>query len=152
MADYIDTQTQREAEEHEPLLQQAQTESYTAEDGSSEFDEEPLLTRRQKLHSAARYAKHFLGICLAIASAMFGMYILYIIVHIPHMYRMLRNIDPKLVDATLIDIADDAVLFAATLDFSGLEQQQEFTLPMINVMIRHEGKDVGWVLVEDILV
>ncbi|KAJ1954598.1 hypothetical protein EC988_002345, partial [Linderina pennispora] len=79
------------------------------------------------------------------------MYILYIIAHIPRMYLVLRNIEPELVDATLIDITDGTVRFAATLHFSGINQQ-EFVVPMANITVRHGEQDVGWVLAENILV
>ncbi|KAJ1830378.1 hypothetical protein LPJ63_004970 [Coemansia sp. RSA 2711] len=126
-----------------------------------EDEQEPLLSRtpppelddhtqptaiawvRHKARQAAGPATTLLGVCLATACLAIGFYILYILYHLPAMLGALRGSEPRVEAVSLIDMTDDAVLFAADVEFPDWGHRAA-QIPHLNSTIHHRGRMVGW--------
>ncbi|KAJ2783752.1 regulator of (H+)-ATPase in vacuolar membrane [Coemansia interrupta] len=116
-------------EEQEPLLL------------SEDVQEAPLQSNA--VPTLAKRLTPLLGLLLAMFCSLFGVYLLYVLVHIPSIIVCLRDNQPELVAASLIDIADDSVLFSASLRFPHWNRAP-LTVPFANVTLFHSGEAVGW--------
>ncbi|KAJ2704400.1 hypothetical protein FB645_003325 [Coemansia sp. IMI 203386] len=124
-------------EEQEPLLSSQQL---------TDIPEAPL--RSNAVPTVAKRLTTLLGLCLAGVCMLLGMYILYIILHIPKIMLAVRGNEPELEAASLIDIADESLLFSARLQFPP-QRLWAMRIPFANVTVFHENNAVGWLSVRD---
>ncbi|KAJ2451756.1 hypothetical protein EV183_003414 [Coemansia sp. RSA 2336] len=129
-------------DEQEPLLPQAQEENRNAEPAGA-------LSIKRRMLGATRYATSVLGVCLATACLGIGLYILYILVHVPAMLDVLQGSEPQLESASLIDMDDDGVLFAADLHFPNWGKRAA-TVPYANTTVYYRGDAVGWLYTKNL--
>ncbi|KAJ2494986.1 hypothetical protein IWW47_004306, partial [Coemansia sp. RSA 2052] len=120
----------------------------------------PLERRRQTGHTlggyfhhigpvATRYVTPFLGACLAATCLAVGAYVLYIAYHIPSIILAVRNSEPDLISASLIDMSDDSIVIAACLRFPRWGSRAAL-VPYANATVFHGGDAVGWLRVNDL--
>ncbi|KAJ1958677.1 hypothetical protein GGI12_004672 [Dipsacomyces acuminosporus] len=133
-------------DEEEPLLSPAEAQEAEQQAAANGHGAHPpfVATYRQKVAGAVRYMPPILGICLATACIVLGLYVLYILVHIPYIVQAIRRGTPELVNAALIDATDDAVLISANLHFPHWTRGSA-SIPFMNVTILHKGSTVGWI-------
>ncbi|KAJ1723029.1 hypothetical protein LPJ53_002600 [Coemansia erecta] len=124
-------------EEQEPLLP------------SEAVQEAPLQSNA--VPTLAKRLTPLLGLLLAMVCSLFGVYLLYVLFHVPSIIVALKNNQPELVAASLIDITDDSLLFSASMRFSRWNRAP-LTVPFANVTLFHNGEAVGWMSASDIKV
>ncbi|KAJ2384838.1 hypothetical protein GGI05_004879, partial [Coemansia sp. RSA 2603] len=113
---------------------------------SEAVQEAPLQSN--SVPNLAKRLTPLLGLILAMVCSLFGVYLLYVLFHIPGIVVSLRDNQPELVAASLIDITDDSLLFSASMRFSRWKRAP-LTVPFANVTIFHESEMVGWISVND---
>ncbi|KAI8320468.1 hypothetical protein GQ54DRAFT_318067 [Martensiomyces pterosporus] len=139
---------EQEEEEQEPLLPPPEAQGRLQGDGC-EIRPPFVSSCRQKLAAAARYMLPILGLCLATACLALGLYILYILVHVPVLLSTLRGSTPELVDAALIGATEDAILLSANIRFPQWARRSAI-LPFVNITVFHKGNQVGWMQARDL--
>ncbi|KAJ2825672.1 hypothetical protein IWW50_002745 [Coemansia erecta] len=132
--------------EQEPLLAQ---ESPTEQHGHALPANADWIWR--KATQAARITTTLLCVCLAVACLAIGFYIMYILFHVPALLAVLQGSEPLLESASLIDMNDDAVLFAAEVQFPSWGRRVA-SVPFVNATVYHRGHTVGWVYASNLKV
>ncbi|KAJ2718255.1 hypothetical protein GGI07_005828 [Coemansia sp. Benny D115] len=136
---------------------------------TSDGEQQPLLSSELRQHPEATssdietplrssavpvFAKiltPILGLALGGTCLLFGLYILYIVLHIPSIMYAVRKGVPSVVSASLLDVAEDSVLFSAKLQFPNWTRKPT-TIPYVNVTVFEASTTVGWVCAQDLVV
>ncbi|KAI9506728.1 hypothetical protein BX070DRAFT_218403 [Coemansia spiralis] len=129
--------------EQQPLLPQS------AEAEQQQHFNNPEMTSPQR--SLVKYGTLVLATCLAGACIAFGLYILYILLCAPTIILLLGESHVEIEAATLVDITNDSIAFAALLRFPGWGHHTA-TIPFANITVFHDGNAVGWLQANDLSV
>ncbi|KAJ2800807.1 hypothetical protein H4R20_003922 [Coemansia guatemalensis] len=136
--------------EQEPLLPQNQAvdQQQQSQDSLSRGQSVVLSAKRAAL-VCARYVPPIFGICLATTCLAIGVYLMYILFHAPAILDILGRGQPQLESASLIDISDNMVFFAADMEFPR-QGRRAATISFANATIYHRNVPVGWTCARDI--
>ncbi|KAJ2750387.1 hypothetical protein GGI19_005135 [Coemansia pectinata] len=101
--------------------------------------------------TVARYVTPILGACLAASCLAIGVYILYILCHIPSIILAVRGSEPELINASLIDMSDESIVISACLRFPHWGSRPAL-VSYANATVFHDGDAVGWLRIDDLVV
>ncbi|KAJ1827030.1 hypothetical protein LPJ56_001881 [Coemansia sp. RSA 2599] len=141
----VSTAAAADNEEQEPLLSPQQSRQLMQTDVPGAL-ESPL--RSDAVPTFAKRLTSLLGLCLAGMCMLIGVYVLYILVHIPKIMLAVHGSDPELDAASLIDAADESILLSARLRFPR-RRRRAVRIPFANVTVFHKGDSVGWLSIRD---
>ncbi|KAJ1889623.1 hypothetical protein LPJ66_007935 [Kickxella alabastrina] len=135
-----------DSEEREPLLSPDE-QQHEQQHASPQAQEAPTLS--SNVPTIAKRLTPLLGLCLGGACLLLGVYILYIILHIPGIVYVIRSSEPELTSASLIDTAEDSVVFSAKVRFPHWKRGPA-SVPFLNITLFHDSDMVGWMCAKDL--